>query len=97
MTMTPIDPAAKAARTAPASTAAAVEPGPSPPVAGPGTPAGGAPASASPAGPYVPCGHGIGIHEIRGNGTRGACLFIAGPHGTRCACKGQEFAAGDSR
>lgn len=33
------------------------------------------------------CGHSIGLHNIRGNGTRGACSVSRGPRATPCPCK----------
>ena len=56
-----------------------------------GIPAGSATPGQLPAGPE-PCGHGIGMHDIRGSGKRGACSVITGLKGVRCPCKGGEFA-----
>lgn len=33
------------------------------------------------------CGHSEFLHDIRGNGTRSRCYFIAGPRGIQCTCK----------
>jgi hypothetical protein len=76
-------------RTVDQTPAGPVQPGrPSSPVAAAGTPAGGAPPhGASPAGPDLcRCGHGVGLHDIRTNKSRGACLFMTGPGGVRCEC-----------
>ena len=72
---------------------AAAEPGMPLPVAAPGSnPVGDAsPPGASPTGPDAPCGHGIGLHDIRTNGKRGACSVFTGPRGKQCECKGGEF------
>ena len=75
-------------RTVDQAPAGPVQPGRPLPRAAPGTPAGGAPPhGASLAGPDLcACTHGVGLHDIRANQSRGACLFIAGPRGTRCGC-----------
>ena len=62
-----------------------------------GIPAGGViptPGRRRPAGPQrCACSHGIGMHDIRGNGTRSACSVFTGPRGGHCGCK--NYAAGD--
>ncbi len=32
------------------------------------------------------CGHGEFLHDIRRDGTRSRCYFIAGPRGVQCTC-----------
>ena len=42
--------------------------------------------------PRCTCGDGEAVHDIRGNGTRGACFVTRGPRGVRCPCKNYEAA-----
>ena len=73
---------------------AAVTPGPVPdsPVPEHTTGPGGPPAQVH-ENPRCVCGDGEAVHDIRGNGTRGACFVTRGPRGTRCPCKNYEAAS----
>lgn len=33
------------------------------------------------------CGHSVFQHEIRKDGSRSSCYFIAGPRGLQCICR----------
>lgn len=37
--------------------------------------------------PNCACGHLKVLHDIRGNGSRGACSVSTGPEADRCGCK----------
>lgn len=45
--------------------------------------------------PQCICGHGIGLHDIRTNGTRGRCSYLAPPRGAQCICPSFEECAAD--
>lgn len=37
--------------------------------------------------PFCRCQHGIGMHDIRKNGTRSACSVLTGSRGEACGCE----------